>query len=160
MVLRASELCLYTRCRQGLGAKMGQPQRHSMPFNAKCRPHASCKICTEARYLRGLGSISQESPPIIGVWAERSVMPGLTCGGCDEAENFPILRPLRGCDSLLIRTQPGIYVRPGMASLVGTPASPSCLSLSCSCATIRRWRSLWFPSTVQAVEGLQLTMEV
>ena len=65
--------------RRGLGAKMGQSQRHSMPSNAKCRPHASYTICTEARYLRGLGPIYQESPPIIGVWAERSAL-GLVIG--------------------------------------------------------------------------------
>lgn len=53
---------------------MGQSQRHSMPSNAKCRPHASYTICTEARYLRGLGPIYQESPPIMGVWAERSAL--------------------------------------------------------------------------------------
>ncbi len=57
---------------QGLGAKLGQPQRHSTPSNAKCRPHASYIICTEGRYLRGLGPIYQESSPIIGVCLDRS----------------------------------------------------------------------------------------
>lgn len=62
-----------------------------MPSNAKCRPHASYTICTEARYLRGLGPIYQESPPIIGVWAERSALGlviGLRCGSLSGGEGY------------------------------------------------------------------------
>jgi len=57
----------------GLGAKMGQTQRHSMPFNAKCRLHASGRMSTEARYLPGFSLFCSNYWSTMGVWAERSV---------------------------------------------------------------------------------------